>query len=76
MTDEIEIDFSIPQIDRLIGGIQIIRKYETDPYPCAAEHDVLFCGSYATREQMTEEERVLMAKYGWHEEYDSWEFFT
>lgn len=67
---------NIPQLDRLIRGIEIIRKYETDPFPCAAEHDVFFCGGYETRAQMTEEERKLMEEYGWHNEYDSWAFYT
>lgn len=74
--DEIEVDRSISQIDRIIRGMLIIQKYETDPHPCAAEHDVFYCGSYATREQMTEDERRLMQVYGWGEEYDSWRFFT
>ena len=55
-----ETDYTIPQIDRLIWGMQIIQKYERDPYPCAAEHDVFFCGAYATRKRMTEEERTTM----------------
>ena len=66
----------IPQLDRLIGGVQIIRKYITDPFPCAAEHDIFFCGSYESREKMTEEERKLMEEYGWREEYDLWSFYT
>lgn len=72
----IQVDHSIPQIERIIRGMEIIRKYETDPYPCAAEHDVLYCGSYETRNQMTEEERALMDTYGWFEMDDSWGFFT
>jgi hypothetical protein len=70
-----ETDFDIPQIDRIVRGMQIIRKYETDPYPCAAEHDIFYCGSYETREQMTEEERALMDTYGWIESEDSWAFY-
>lgn len=70
-----DTDFNIPQIDRLIGGIQIIRKYVTDAYCCAAEHDIIYCGDYETREQMTQEERDLMERYGWFEESGSWGFF-
>lgn len=74
--EEIETDFSIPQIDRIVWGMEIIRKYDTDPYPCAAEHDILYCGSYETHEQMTTEERRLMATYGWFASEDSWAFYT
>lgn len=69
-------DYAIPQIERIIKGMEIIRKYESDPYPCAAEHDVLYCGSFETFQQMTEEERAAMARYGWIEMDDSWGFFT
>lgn len=69
-------NLNIPQCDRLIGGIQIIRKYTTESWPCAAEHDVFYCGDYETRKQMTKEERKLMDEYGWHEENGSWAFFT
>lgn len=71
-----EPDYTIPQVERIIRGIEIIRKYESDPYPVAAEHDILYCGSYETREQMTEEERDQMDIYGWTEVDDSWGFFT
>jgi hypothetical protein len=71
-----EPDYSIPQVDRIIRGIEIIRKYEGDPYPVTAEHDVLYCGPYETREKMTEEERELMDTYGWLEVDGSWGFFT
>lgn len=70
------VDYSIPQIERIMKGMEIIRKYETDPYPCAAEHDVFYCGSYETREKMTAFERALMDTYGWIKLEDSWGFFT
>lgn len=76
MDKEVEADYNIPQLDRLIKGMEIIRKYETDTYPCAAGHDVFYCGSYETRERMTAEEQRLMSVYGWGEEYDSWRFFV
>ena len=69
-------DYTILQIDRLVKGMEIIRKYETDPYPCAAEHDVLYCGAFETRKRMTKEERVLMDTYGWHEDNEAWAFYT
>jgi hypothetical protein len=71
-----ETDFSIPQIDRICLGMKIIQRYTSDTYPCAAEHDVFYCGSYETRDKMTQEERDLMDKYGWHEEYESWAIYT
>jgi hypothetical protein len=75
--EEIEVDHTIPQIDRIIRGMEIIRKYETDPYPCAAEHDILYCGSYEdTYALMTVEEFRLMATYGWFESESGWAFFT
>ena len=65
----------IPQIERLLRGIGIIRKYDPNP-DLAAVHDVFYCGSYDTRDAMTVEERTLMDTYGWGEEYDSWRFFV
>ena len=76
MSDKPGTDYSIPQIDRLIKGLEIIRKYEESPYPCAAERDSFYCGSYETREQMTDEERHLMSIYGWTVEYESWAFYV
>ena len=70
------IDTRIPQLDRLVLGMRIIQKYEADPFPLAAEHDVIYCGAYATREQMTAAERDLMDVYGWREESGSWRFFV
>lgn len=64
------------QLDRFVGGIAIIRKYVSDPYPLDAEHEIVYCGSYETSAQMTEEERALLESYGWFESYDSWAFFT
>ena len=71
-----EVDFSIPQYERITRGMAIIMQYETDPYPIDAKHDILYCGNYATRERMTEDERALMARYGWFNEYGAWAFFT
>ena len=76
MSDKPGTDYSIPQIDRLIKGLEIIRKYETVQHPCAAERDSFYCGSYETREQMTDEERHLMSIYGWTVEYESWAFYV
>ncbi len=66
----------LSQIDRIIKGMEIIKKYATAAYPCVAEHDVFFCGSYDTRKKMTKEERSLMKTYGWFEEEGYWAFYT
>lgn len=70
------VDFSIPSIDRIVRGIEIIRKYTDEKY-LSAEHDVIYFGDYEeTHEKMSEEERALMEKYGWMEMEDSWGFFV
>ena len=59
----------------LLEGLAIIAKYEPNA-DVAAEHDILYVGSIATREQMTEGERTRMEELGWREDTDSWAHFT
>lgn len=74
--NDVKIDYSIPSVERIIKGIEIIRRYSNETY-LAAEHDVIYFGAYdETIEQMTEDEQRLMFSYGWHEETDSWAFYV
>jgi hypothetical protein len=55
----------------VINGINLILKYEPDA-SFSAEHEVIYFGSYETREMMTPEEQQQMEEWGWFKEYESW----
>jgi hypothetical protein len=55
-------------------GLEIIMKYEPDA-TTAAEHDVIFCGTYEP-DKMTKEDLEELEGLGWHEQDDSWAKFT
>ena len=45
--------------EELLAGIALIRKYEPEA-EFAAEHDVIYFGSYESKVQMTESEQENM----------------
>ena len=60
--------FKMTQIDKLIKGLEIIRKYDPDS-DFAAEHDEFFCGS---SDKIPAEVKVELEELGWYEsDYDS-----
>jgi predicted ferric reductase len=61
-------------IDRIVEGIAIIRKYESDP-DVAAEHDVFYCGA-VNADEMLATDRARMEVLGWRENEDSWSIFV
>ncbi len=70
-----ETDYSIPEFQRFIEGLQIINKYENDPQ-IAAEHDIFYCGDYdASYNKMSESEYKRMHILGWFAAEDSWAFY-
>lgn len=60
---------------RILDGIAIILKYEPSA-SFACEHDIMYFGSYDSRENMTVEEKQKMAELGWIEQYESWAHFV
>lgn len=68
-------DEQMSGVDRILAGIALIRKYEPSA-DIAAEHDVLYFGSYGTVYQMTTIEQQQMEAWHWHESYDSWAHFV
>lgn len=68
-------DEQMSRVDRILAGIALIRKYEPHA-DIAAEHDVLYFGSYATVDQMTAAEQQQMEAWHWHEDSDSCAHFV
>jgi hypothetical protein len=58
--------------DKILLGIEIIRKYEPDAN-FACEHEVLYFGTCDDDdERMSSEDRQRLADLDWFEEYESW----
>lgn len=62
---------------KIVGGLEIIAKYDGDRTYVAAEHDVIFAGPRHP-EKVTIEDRKALEKLGWHfdDEVDSWARFV
>ncbi len=58
-------------IDRLITGVEVIRKYHSTA-DIAVGHDIVFFGNYSTREEMTLDEQQQMEDLGWYEDEEAW----
>lgn len=58
-------------VARTLNGINLILKYEPSAQ-IAATHEILYFGSYKTREKMTPHEQVQMEEWGWFQEFESW----
>lgn len=52
------------QIDDVLKGLQIIKKYDPESY-FAAEHDEIFCGD---PEKIPDNAKAELDKLGWHED--------
>ena len=65
----------LSKAERISLGLQIFQKYPGD-HEVSAQHDILYAG--ADPEVMTENDKEVVEKLGWHEEieYDCWGFFT
>lgn len=59
----------LPQIDRIIKGMEIIRRYDLSDPLVSVAHDVIYCGSAHTIYHMTDNDRAQLATYGWT---DAW----
>jgi hypothetical protein len=68
-------DFSIPRIDRLIGGLMLFKRM-LGADEVSAEHDVIYAGP-ATND-LSSDALTELDRLGWHweEQYECWEFFT
>lgn len=74
--DTVEVDRTVPSIERIMRGLAIIRKYTEEKY-MAAEHDIIYFGSYDdTLALMTEEDQRTMFACGWVKSEDAWAFFV
>jgi hypothetical protein len=71
--EETKADYSIPQ--NFLKGLEILSKYDDNIDP-AFDHDIIWASDFdATVENMTKEEVIQMATYGWFEDEDSWAHF-
>lgn len=57
----------------ILRGVKIILYYEPRA-TFAAEHDIIFFGTY-NAEEMTPADRGELEVLGWHKQYDSWAHF-
>lgn len=76
--DSKEISMDITEMsttDKVLAGIDIIRKYQPDA-DFAAEHDIIYFGDHESSETMTIEDKCKLDDLGWIEEYESWARFV
>ena len=61
--------------DSFSNGLAILKKYGVKECELAAEHDIIFFGTYETTVKlMTEEDFLTLLSYGWGEYEEAWSY--
>lgn len=65
----------MPNLEAIIEGLTILKKYAKSPEWIAAEHDILY--GPPTQSDISKEDAERLEEIGWHkEDEDSWAAFT
>jgi hypothetical protein len=62
-------------INEVLGGLQILAKYNGEKHDICAAHDIIYAGAGV---EVTPEEAVELDKLGWffEKEFESWARFV